>query len=156
MTAAPGDDIAAGAAARGRLRTARADRERVVGVLKTAFVQGMLTRDEFDLRVGQALTSRTYAELAAVSVGRPARIAAAQPPDDPAGGRPPMSNPAKAAICAAAATAVLVAAFFSGPDMFALTVVFYFMGLVIAGAEILSARHDKRAAARRLQAGDAR
>jgi Domain of unknown function (DUF1707) len=45
----------------------------VIDVLKAAFVQGRLTRDEFDARVGRAFTSRTYADLAAVTAdhGRP-------------------------------------------------------------------------------------
>jgi hypothetical protein len=49
-------------------------------VLKAAFVQGRLDRDEFDLRVGRALGSRTYAELAAAAVDLPAGQVAAQPP----------------------------------------------------------------------------
>ena len=32
-------------------------------MLKAAFVQGRVTKDEFDARVGQAFASRTYAEL---------------------------------------------------------------------------------------------
>jgi hypothetical protein len=31
-------------------------------VLKAAFVQGRLTKDELDARVGQAFASRTYAQ----------------------------------------------------------------------------------------------
>jgi len=76
----PGDEIAAGASCHGRLRASHADREQVIGVLKAAFVQGRLDRDEFDLRVGQALASRTYAELAAVTADLPAGLAAARPP----------------------------------------------------------------------------
>ena len=45
----------------------RADRERVIDLLKAAFVQDRLDRDEFDTRIGQALASRTYGELAAVT-----------------------------------------------------------------------------------------
>ena len=40
----------------------------------------MLAKDEFDLRVGQAFTSRTYAELAALTADFPAGLTAAQPP----------------------------------------------------------------------------
>jgi hypothetical protein len=40
---------------RGDLRASHADREQVIGTLKTAFVQGMLAKDEFDQRVGQGL-----------------------------------------------------------------------------------------------------
>ena len=59
--------MAAGAAGRGRLRASHADREQVIGTLKAAFVLGMLDKDEFDLRVGQAFASRTHAALGAVS-----------------------------------------------------------------------------------------
>ena len=80
MVTGPGDELAASAAGRGRLRASHADREQVIGTLKAAFVQGMLAKDEFDLRVGQAFASRTYAELAAVTADLPAGLTAAQPP----------------------------------------------------------------------------
>jgi hypothetical protein len=80
VMAGSGDEIAAGAEGRGHLRASHADREQVVGVLKAAFVQGRLTKDELDLRVGQALTSRTYAELAALTADIPAGQATAKPP----------------------------------------------------------------------------
>ncbi|HEY6314200.1 MAG TPA: DUF1707 domain-containing protein [Streptosporangiaceae bacterium] len=80
--ARPGDETAAGAGGRhGRLRASHADREQVIDVLKAAFVQGCLTKDEFDLRVGQVLASRTYADLDVPPSDIPARLAAAQPPE---------------------------------------------------------------------------
>ena len=72
--AGPGDEIAAGTGGRGHLRASHADREQVVGTLKAAFVQGRLVKDEFDLRVGQALAPRTYAELAALTADLPAGL----------------------------------------------------------------------------------
>ena len=83
MMTGPGGERAA--AGRGRLRASHADREQMIDTLKVAFVQGRLTKDEFDARVGQTLVSRTYAELAAVTAGiparpAPARAARAQPP----------------------------------------------------------------------------
>jgi hypothetical protein len=48
-------------------------------MLKVAFVQGRLTKDEFDSRVGQALTARTYAELAVLAADLPARLIDAAP-----------------------------------------------------------------------------
>ena len=66
--AGPGDEIAAGAAGRGRLRASHADREQVISILKAAFVQGMLAKDEFDQRVGHAFASRTRGELAAAGL----------------------------------------------------------------------------------------
>ena len=76
----PGNDMAAGAGDRGYLRASHADREHVIGTLKAAFVAGMLAKDEFDLRVGQAFASRTCAELATLTADLPAGLTAARPP----------------------------------------------------------------------------
>ena len=70
--AGPGDETGTSGSGRGRLRASHADRERVVDVLKAAFVQGRLTQDELDARVGQALAARTYANLAALTADLPA------------------------------------------------------------------------------------
>ena len=78
--AGPGDEIAAGTGGRGHLRVSHADREQVIGTLKAAFVQGMLAKGEFDLRVGQTLAARAYADLAALTADLPAGLAAAKPP----------------------------------------------------------------------------
>jgi Domain of unknown function (DUF1707) len=83
----PGDETAAGAGDRGHLRASHADREQVIGILKAAFVQGMLTKDEFDLRVGHTFAARTYAELAALTADIPAGLAAAAPTRSPAPAR---------------------------------------------------------------------
>jgi hypothetical protein len=64
----------------GRLRTSRADREQAVDVLKAAFVQGRLAKDEFDSRVGQVFASRTYADLDALTADIPDGVTSAQPP----------------------------------------------------------------------------
>jgi Domain of unknown function (DUF1707) len=77
--ARPGDELAAGSAGRGHLRASHADREQVIGTLKAAFVAGMLAKDEFDLRVGKTLASRTYAQLAALTADLPAGLTTAQP-----------------------------------------------------------------------------
>jgi len=71
--AEPPDQMPA-AAGRGDLRASHADREQVIGTLTAAFVQGRLAKDEFELWVGQALASRTYAELAAVTADLPAGL----------------------------------------------------------------------------------
>jgi hypothetical protein len=55
----------------GHLRSAQADRERAVDVLKAAFAEGRLDQDEYTDRVGQAHASRTYAELAALTADLP-------------------------------------------------------------------------------------
>jgi DUF1707 SHOCT-like domain len=67
------------AAGRGQLRASHADREQAIDVLKAAFVQGRLEKDEFDARVGQAFASRTYAELTEVTGDLPAVLTGAQP-----------------------------------------------------------------------------
>jgi hypothetical protein len=96
------------------MRASHGDREQVIGTLKAAFVQGMLARDEFDLRVGQAFAARTYADLAAVTVDLPAGLAAAQPPK-------PASESAnkkkRAAAALACATSVSVGILFALPAM---------------------------------------
>ena len=61
------------------LQASRSDRERVIDLLKAAFVQGRLDSDEFDARIGQAVASRTYGELAAVTADIPAELIAALP-----------------------------------------------------------------------------
>jgi hypothetical protein len=78
-----GGSMTAGAGARntpgrGYLLAADADREQVIDALKVAFAGGRLTKDKFDEGVGRALTSRTYAELAAVIADIPAGPARTQ------------------------------------------------------------------------------
>jgi len=84
-TAGPGDQ-AADAAARGHLRASHADREQVINVLKAAFVQGRLAKDELHARVDQTFASRTYAELAAITADLPAGLARPEPVRRPARG----------------------------------------------------------------------
>ena len=70
------------AGALGQLKTSHADREQAIDVLKAAFVQGRLTKDEFDVRVGQAFASRTYSDLDALTADIPDRATSAQPSDE--------------------------------------------------------------------------
>lgn len=70
----PEDERAAAVGGRGHLRASRTDRERVIELLKAAFVEERLDKDEFDARVVQALASRTYAELADVTADIPADL----------------------------------------------------------------------------------
>jgi Domain of unknown function (DUF1707)/Domain of unknown function (DUF4190) len=56
----------------GHYRAADEDRERVISILKTAFIDGRLTKDEYDTRVGQAFAARTYADLGEVTRDLPA------------------------------------------------------------------------------------
>ncbi len=139
MTAGPGKRMAAD---RGGLRASHADRDQVIEILKTAFVQGRLSRDELDARLGQVLASRTYADLAAVTMDIPAGLVRVQPVR--AQDKPPMSNAVKAAICVAIAVATLAVTFFTNTYAFAMFTFFYLMALLVAGAQILSARHNRR------------
>jgi len=73
------DDRAAPPASRGergRMRAGDADRDRVVERLNTAYSEGRLTRDEYDGRLENAFSARTYADLdqivADLPAGRPA------------------------------------------------------------------------------------
>ena len=98
-----GDEISAGAGGLGHLRASHADREQVIGILKAAFVQGMLDRDEFGQRVSQALAARTHADLATVTADLPAGLAAAQPPPPVrAEGEQPVVRPGKTVALATA------------------------------------------------------
>jgi hypothetical protein len=65
----PWDPMRAGTPGRNRFLASDADRERVIEILKTAFVHGALTRDELGARTGRALASRTYGDLAALTAG---------------------------------------------------------------------------------------
>jgi uncharacterized protein DUF1707 len=70
------------------MRASHADREQVIDMLKTAFVQGRLAKDELDLRVGQVLASRTYADLGALTADippGPVRAPSLNPARKPAG-----------------------------------------------------------------------
>jgi len=70
----------------GQLRAAHADRDQAIDVLKAAFIQGRLTKDEFDLRVGQVFASRTYADLDALTADIPDWVTSDQPSVVPAPG----------------------------------------------------------------------
>ena len=70
-------------------------------MLKDAFVHGRLTRDELDARAGQALTARTYADLAVLTADLPAAdlpasdtLAAAAPAAPAAARRRPLARAA--------------------------------------------------------------
>jgi hypothetical protein len=150
--AGPADRTAGAAAGRGRLRASRADRDLVIDVLKAAFVQGRLTRDELDGRLDQALAARTHAELAAVTADIPADLALAQPRvPAPAQARPPMNNAVKTSICLAVVGATLLVSYFTSEYAFAMFVFFYFMGLIVAVAQVLASRHERRSSRRAIR-----
>jgi Domain of unknown function (DUF1707) len=155
----PGDGIA-GAKGRdvGDLRASQADREQATEQLKVAFVQGRLDKDEFDARVGQALTARTYTELAAVTAGMPAAPTAAQPAE-PTGVRGEARVVRPRAVLAAA-TAIYAGtwllAFFlprtsegdpmAGANLVVAATFAYSVVLVFAVGRILTGWQDRRSA----------
>jgi hypothetical protein len=77
----PGDETGPGAASEGPLPATRAGRDQVIAALKTAFVQGRLSKDEFELRLGHALA--IYAQLDALSADIPAAAPAVVPRPEP-------------------------------------------------------------------------
>jgi len=80
----------------GQMRSSAAEREHTIDVLKTAFAEGRLTRQECDDRIGLALSPLTYAELAALTRDLPAGQIGllSQPglPSRPAGYRAPPAS----------------------------------------------------------------
>ncbi len=61
MAAGHGYPVAGGE--QGRMRASDADRDRVVGILSTAYSEGRLSKDEYDARLESACSARTYADL---------------------------------------------------------------------------------------------
>jgi hypothetical protein len=149
--AGPGDEVAAGAGGRGHLRASHADREQVVGTLKAAFVQGMLAKDEFDVRVGRALAALTYADLAALTADLPAGLAVAPPGLTRSRGGQPILRPGAVATAATALYAGLWAYGLLGGDVPGAGAVILLGGLVwlcvvaIAAAVAAENRQVKRA-----------
>jgi hypothetical protein len=143
VMAGPGDETAVAATGRWHLRASHADREQMVDALKAAFAQGRLTKDEFDARIGQTLASRTYGELAMVTVGIPAARAGAQASRMPPRRR--VSNAARWGTSGVIIPAILAAAFAlvslpgsSGYGAMAFVVAFvYFVFWLSAGADML-------------------
>jgi len=122
----------------------------VIDVLKAAFVQGRLTRDELDVRVGQTLTSRIHADLTALTADLPAGLVPRRPARVPAArrpARPTVSIAAKLGACLAVGPAVLVGAYFTSNDLLAkwlfVFVIVYYLALMVAGVVLLDSWHRK-------------
>ncbi len=98
--AGQGDEIPGAAADRGGLRASHADRDRAIDLLQAAFVQGRLTKDELEERLGQALAARSHAELAALTADLYPGLAGAQPGHDPAAPRWAVGRRGAAALAA--------------------------------------------------------
>jgi hypothetical protein len=140
VIAGPGDEKAAAAVGRSHLRASRAERREAADVLKAAFVQGWLAKDEFDARIGQARASRTYAELAAVTADVPAGLDGVPP-----GGAVRVNNAVKWGASGLVAPAILaVAVAFAslrgdgGYEAVAVVIAcVYFVSWLSAGADML-------------------
>jgi len=159
------------AAGRGQLRAAHADRDRVVAALKAAFVQGRLDKGELDARVGQALASRTYAELAALTADLPAGPAdlLAWPADVPArsaaagtAAAEPSHTPAqtmakaayRSAICLFLSVALVEGAFLTGFGGYLVLGVLAFVGFAtLLGYGVVDTWNERRAGRQRPRAG---
>ena len=149
----PGDERAARRASRSSLRASHADREQVVDTLKDAFVQGRLTKDEFDSRVAHAFAARTHADLAPLSADLPAMPPVARPrkPVPVRPGNPAVRNGARVI----AATTVLTGGVWAGAllsqtesqALGGLVFLFTFLWfgiVVLVGSVMLESRFHKR------------
>jgi Domain of unknown function (DUF1707)/Domain of unknown function (DUF4190) len=67
------------ASPRGKMRAADADRDNVVEFLAGAYTEGRLTKDEYDERLEQALSARTYGDLDLLVTDLPAARASLEP-----------------------------------------------------------------------------
>jgi hypothetical protein len=142
VTPEPWDPMAAGNGGRGPLRASDADREQAIDILKVAFVQGRLTQDEFGLRAGQALVSRTYAELTGLTTDllagptEPARPGPRPARPVPKSARTRAKSPVSVKVvvwgaCAAIALPALGAAFLTFYGGFIVLFLFAFVGLAV-------------------------
>ncbi len=111
MTTGPRDP----AASRRQLRAGHADREQVIEALKTAFVDGRLTKNELAARTGRALAARTYANLAALTADIPAEPAATYRSRPNRAALPLTAEPAAAAPVPTGPTPAETAATLPGP-----------------------------------------
>jgi Domain of unknown function (DUF1707) len=149
--AGPGDEQAVAAAGRGYMLASHADRDQTIDVLKAAFAQGRLAKDEFDARIGQTLAARNYAQLATATAGIPAAPAPPRPQlPRPRPPRQRMSHVARWGASGVVTPAIMAAAlaFFSLPGdrgygVVTLVVAFgYFLFWLSAGTDMLWQWHS--------------
>lgn len=76
LMAGAGDPVAGG---KGMMRAADADRDRVAGILGTAYSEGRLSKDEYETRLEAALAARTYDDLDQVMTDLPVHAGVAVP-----------------------------------------------------------------------------
>ena len=151
MTIGPDDQTTAG---HGRFLASHTDREQAVDTLKTAFVEGRLTKDELDARAGYAFAARTYADLAPLTADIPARPAGAW--RQPARARAPAATKAvklRLAACAIIPLVVIVATILSDNGGVTSTILpplifAYLMTLLIGVSHLVDSWLRRRRAAR--------
>jgi Domain of unknown function (DUF1707) len=141
----------------GRLMAADADRDQAVSTLTAGFAQGRLTREELDLRAGQALAARTGAELAALTADLPAVLTSARPGRRPAGTGPPRASGKAVTWCAWGLVApvlfTLAGTLIPDPTptnnepigkIVFLLILVYFVSWLVIGAQMLATWYQQR------------
>jgi len=126
----------------GRVRASHADRDQVVAILKAAFVQGRLTKDELEARVGQTFASRTYAELAVITADIPAGLVAAELRRGPS--QAPQQSDAWGAGVVIAAVLLVGAALIGNGRLTYLAVTIVCTAAFVTMAQTLYSRHEQR------------
>jgi hypothetical protein len=135
------------APARGHLRAAHADRERAITILKAAFVQGRLTKDELESRAARAFTAKTYADLATLTADIPPAPATGSTAPAPA------STPARtleraarrSGVCLLTTLALIAGAILTGNAFFLVLAFFAFIAASgFIGYGIIDARQERR------------
>jgi hypothetical protein len=129
----------------------------VLDTLKDAFVQGRLTKDEFDSRVAHTLASRTHADLAALTADLPlgSPSPTVQPARAPVRARPEKNTPVKRGTRLIAATTMLAGGVWAGvllsqTDSLAVAALVWtwtvvWLGIVLlAGSVMLESRRSGR------------
>jgi hypothetical protein len=97
---------------RGKLRASDADRDRVVEILNVAYTEGRLSKEEYDGRLENAFSARTYADLDQIVTDLPVARA---PVVASAGPLAPLAPVAKLNGLAIASLACGIAQFAVGP-----------------------------------------
>jgi hypothetical protein len=143
----PWDLTRAGTPGRNRFLASDADRERVIEILKTAFVHGTLTKDELDERTGRTLASRTYGDLATITAGlepkppqasripqvlRPGPVAPPRPSAAARAGKRVNKKVVAWTACGLALPCILSLSFLSYYGGFLIMFFFTFVGTVLA------------------------
>jgi uncharacterized protein DUF1707 len=142
----PGSDLAVDAAADELLPVYR---HQVTSTLKASLVQGRLTEDEFDERMGQAAALPSRAELAALVADLPVGRM-----DAPA--RPPTSRDVRIGVgVTIAAAGVIAAILLAGPDnalaflAFIAAAVTLLVAPIVTAGMMVDVRRQKRPGRRR-------